>query len=197
MASNAPGVLTGDDDFGSTPTLFQKTGCPPQLAAEQKNGRVYLYNRDSIGAGPVQTIKLSEGEDAAHLPIPINEFIGVPAWSPDTQMLYVSNPTGTLDGAYVNGMVAFRMNASCRLEKAWNTVAGVKSFVVGTPTIANGVVYYPTGGANKVIAFNALTGQPLWNSDTALTRPVFTEPTVINGRLYVGSYDDKLHAWGL
>ncbi len=197
VASNAPGVLIGDDDFGSTPMLFQKPGCPPQLAVEQKNGSLYLYNRDSIASGPVQALKPSIGQDAVHLPAPVDEFIGVPAWSPDTQMLYLANPTGTPDGAYVNGMVAFRLNASCRLEKAWNTFAGVKSYVVGTPTVANGVVYYPAGGANRVYAFDALTGQPLWNSDTTLTRPVFTAPTVINGRVYVGSYDNKLHAWGL
>ena len=112
-------------------------------------------------------------------------------------MVFVSNPTGTVDGSYTNGMVAFRINSACMLEKAWNTTAGTKGYVVGTPTVANGVVYYADGGARKVHAFNAITGQELWNSGSTVASPMFTEPLVVNGKLFMGAYDNKLHAWGL
>ena len=80
-ASNAPGTLIVDDDFGSTPVLFQKSGCPPQFVTEQKNGYLYLYNRDAIATGFHQRIQIR----------PDGDFIGVPAYSPDTQMVYVPN----------------------------------------------------------------------------------------------------------
>jgi outer membrane protein assembly factor BamB len=190
-------VLIGDDDLGSTPMLFQAPNCPPQFAVEQKNGTVHLFDRNNIAAGPRQTLTLSEGSDEVHGDIPVHEFIGVPAYSPKLNMVFVSNPTGLPDGSYTNGMVGFRINSSCALTKSWNTTAGVKGFVVGTPTIANGVVYYADGGHDQVHAFNAQTGQELWNTGTTVTKPMFTEPLVINGKLYMGAYDNKLHAWGL
>ena len=124
VSYHAPRVFIGDDDFGSTPMLFQKPGCPPQLAAEQKNGSLHLYDRDNISAGPRQTLVLSEGGDFVRGGTPVSEFIGVPAYSPQLKMMFVSNPTGTPDGSYTNGMVAFRINSACVLEKAWNTTAG-------------------------------------------------------------------------
>lgn len=197
LAYNAPGVLVGDDDFGSTPTLFQKPGCPPQAVVEQKNGTVYLYDRATIGFGPVQALKIAQGEDATHTPTPVDEFIGVPAWSAKTKLVYIANPSGTADGTYTWGMNAFRITASCRLALQWQTRAGTQSYVVGTPTVAGDVVYYPSGAARKIYAFDATTGAPRWNSGSDIPAPVFTAPAVVNGRVYAGAYDNKLHAWGL
>ena len=113
-------------------------------------------------------------------------------------MVFVSNPTGTRRTATTRtGWSAYRINSSCALTKVWNTTAGAKGYVVGTPTVANGVVYYADGGHDQVHAFNAKTGQELWNSGTNVTKPMFTEPLVINGRLFMGAYDNKLHAWGV
>jgi outer membrane protein assembly factor BamB len=194
---NSPGVQIVDDDFGSTPMLFQKPGCPPQLAAEQKNGSLHLYDRDNIAAGPRQTLTLSVGGDYEHGTVPVHEFIGVPAYSPQLQMVFVSNSTGLPNGYYTHGMVAYRINSACAFTKVWNTTAGTKGYVVGTPTIANGVVYYADGAARKVHAFNAQTGQELWNSGSDVAAPMFTAPTVVNSKVFMGAYDNRLHAWGL
>lgn len=43
----APNNL-GDEDFGSTPLLFQPSGCRPLLAANSKDGRVLVYDRSSL-----------------------------------------------------------------------------------------------------------------------------------------------------
>ena len=67
-ASHAPGTLIIDDDFGSTPMLFHKPGCPPQFVTEQKNGYLYLYDRDTIATGYRQRIAVR----------PDGFFIGVP-----------------------------------------------------------------------------------------------------------------------
>jgi outer membrane protein assembly factor BamB len=197
VSGKALPVLIGDDDLGSTPMLFQKPGCPPQLAVEQKNGTLHLFDRDNIAGGPRQTLTLSLGGDFEHGTVPVHEFIGVPAYSPELQMVFVSNPTGLPNEYYKHGMVAYRINSACAFTKVWNTQAGTKGYIVGTPTVANGVVYYADGAHNQVHAFNARTGQELWNSGSAVNRPMFTEPLVINGKLFMGAYDNRLHAWGI
>jgi outer membrane protein assembly factor BamB len=197
VSGKALPVHIGDDDLGSTPMLFQAPNCPPQLIVEQKNGTVHLFDRDNLAAGPRQTLTLSQGGDMVHGGTPVHEFIGVTAYSPELNMVFVSNSTGIPNGYYTQGMVGYRINSSCALTKVWNTTAGVKGYVVGTPTVANGVVYYADGGHDQVHAFNARTGQELWNSGTDVTRPMFTEPLVINGKLFMGAYDNKLHAWGI
>jgi outer membrane protein assembly factor BamB len=197
VSGKALPVLIGDDDLGSTPMLFQAPNCPPQFTVEQKDGTVHLFDRDNIAAGPRQTLTLSEGSDEVHGDIPVHEFIGVTAYSPELNMLFVSNPTGLPNGYYTNGMVGYRINSSCALTKVWNTTAGVKGYVVGTPTVANGVVYYADGGHRQIHAFNARTGQELWNSGTDVGATMVTAPLVVNGMVFNGAYDNKLHAWGL
>jgi hypothetical protein len=181
-ASHWPGTLIGDDDFGSTPTLYQKSGCPPQLVTEQKNGNIYQYNRDSIGSGGRVVAKFGSW------------LIGVPAYSPATQTVYVVNPRSV--NFFAAGLVAFSIDGNCNLQYKWQRPANVG--VGSTPTVANGVVYYSGGFAGTIHAVSEATGQELWASkSTDLPRPVLATPVVVNGFLYAGSYDNRLHAWGL
>jgi hypothetical protein len=188
QAAHDPGPQMPDDDFGSTPVLFQKRGCPPQLVTEQKNGFLYLYDRDAIATGFRQRIAVSSGGD----------FIGVPAYAPQTQMVYVVNPHQPVGGAYTHGMLAFSVNSKCKLHLAWQTTVGDNGQNIGsTPTVANGVVYYGDGVHNTIHGFDASTGAPLWTSGTDVAGFVFAAPVVVNGQLFAGSYDQHLHAWGL
>lgn len=182
VAYNRPGFLQADDDFGSTPTLFQKPGCPPQLATQQKNGTLYLYDRDNIGAGPRQSIQTAEPND-----------INVPAWSSANQTLYVVN--WKPHGYFLSGLVAFHLNADCKLSLAWQTPLALT--IGSTPTIANGVVYLGGGVVNKVYALNADTGALLWSSGAEITGHPFAAPVMINGQLFVTAYDGNLRAYGL
>jgi outer membrane protein assembly factor BamB len=184
MASHSPQPTIKDDDFGSTPILFQKSGCPPQLVAEQKNGSLYLYDRDSISTGYRQRIAVAGGE-----------LIGVAAYSPQSQLVYVVNPAQSVDGTYKQGLLAFKLDSSCNLQLAWQSPAAVG--VGSTPTIANGIVYYTGGFAGTVHAVDANTGTELWVSKSEVQRPILATPIVVNGQLYAGAYDNHLHAWGL
>ncbi|TML93953.1 MAG: hypothetical protein E6G06_00040 [Actinobacteria bacterium] len=186
-ATHAPGTLIADDDFGSTPVLFQKPGCPPQFVTEQKNGYLYLYDRDAIATGFRQRIAIrSDGL-----------FIGVPAYSPVTQLVYVPNQGQTTGSPYTFGMLAFRLGAGCNLQLQWQTTAGTNGGISSTPTIANGVVYYADGNRGRIHAFDATTGTLLWSSGAEVGGQIFAAPIVVNGRLFAGSYDNHLHAWGL
>jgi outer membrane protein assembly factor BamB len=185
-AAHSPTPLIGDDDFGSTPLLFQQEGCPPQLVTMQKNGSVYLYDRDNIAAGFRQRIEFGQPN-----------LIGVAAYSPVTKYVYIMNNKGSANAQYVTGIAAFRTNASCNLELVWQTPVTVS--VAVTPTIANGIVYFSSGNVintAKVYAVNAETGQILWSSPT-IPAKAYATPAVVNGRVYVAAYDGKLRAYGL
>jgi hypothetical protein len=185
-SSDSPSVMIDDDDFGSTPVLFQKSGCPAQLAVLQKNGSLYLYDRDSIASGPRQRIALSNPEE-----------IGVVAYSSATQMVYAVNHSAS---NYKQGIVAFSFNSNCDLTLAWNTFIPVSGS--NAPMVAGNVVYVagdyvPNVSTHKVYALNAATGASLWNSGTVVAGDMFAQPIVVDGQLYAVAYDGKLYAWGL
>ena len=188
VASNYPG-LTGDDvDFGSTPVLFRRPGCEKQAVVENKSGVLVLYDAGSIGAGPVQTLKISDYVDGG-------ELIGVPAYSPVAHKVYVSSPTDLAGGPYVHGLLAFDVGSDCKLHLSWDKRAGPNGAVTSSPTVAGGVVYYGDGPGNRVFAYDAATGAPLWNSGTTIAGPVFGAPSVVGGRVFVGSWDGAVYAF--
>ncbi|HEY8318878.1 MAG TPA: PQQ-binding-like beta-propeller repeat protein [Amnibacterium sp.] len=183
-------TLTGRDvDFGATPTLIDLriTGCSLRLAAENKNGFLYIYNRDDIKAGPVETVPIANG--SAH-----NYFQGLPAYDRSSRTLYISNPG---DGGRRHGVVALRFGTNCRTTLLWNSVAGPTASPVSPPVVANGVVFYADGTGRTVHAFTATTGHKLWTSAAGLFGgPVFGAPLVFDGRVFVPSRGGTLHAFG-
>jgi outer membrane protein assembly factor BamB len=193
-AFHKPGVEIIDDDFGSTPVLFQKPGCPPQLVVEQKNGSLYLYDRASIATGFRQKISVLDPPEPGPGPHELG-LVGVPLYYPKTQMVYVVSRRDRTGGPYKQGLNAFTFNSDCLLVPAWQTPLFVG--IAATATIANDVVYVTGGNGGKVHALNAITGQPLWNSGTSAPNPIFAAPIIVKGRLYAGGYDEHLHAWGL
>src|SRR4051812_18503400 len=154
VAAHHPSLVGKDVDFGSTPTLYQAPGCPPQLAIENKSGVLFVYDRDAIDAGPVARLQLADVEG--------DEFVGMPAWSAATGDLYVSNSSDSSSGPYRHGMVALHVGADCQPALAWQTTAGPRESVVSTPSVANGVVYYGDGTGGHLRAFDAVTGEQLW-----------------------------------
>jgi outer membrane protein assembly factor BamB len=152
----------------------------------RKDGFLYVYDRDSIAAGPRQSIPMSGFPYA---------FIGLPAYAPTTNTLYVANPIARVPGFFVNGMVAFTVGTDCNLVLKWQTQAGTNVALVSSPTIANGVVYFGDGIGKHVRAFDAATGTALWDSGSDVAGNLFTAPVVIDGMLLAGGWDHHLHAW--
>ena len=187
VSANYPGVPPGDADFGATPLLFQRRGCPPQLAVGNKFGSFFVYDRDSISSGPVQRIGLGGSGFGQQ------GLIGVDAYWPATSTVYVSNPVAR--GGYRQGIVAFRVTARCRLAFEWSASHGPQG-IDSTPTVAAGVVYFGNGYGNEAVAFDARTGHLLWTSGRSLTGHAFAAPTVVNGKVYVTSYGGYLLAFG-
>ncbi|TAM73561.1 hypothetical protein EPN44_13555 [bacterium] len=198
LAANYPNLPASPDaDFGATPILYQGAGCPAQLAAMNKSGVLVVYNRASITGGPVQTIQMSpSGSDAGN-------FIGLPAFSPVTNMLYVGVPSDSPSGTYLHGLAALQIDsATCTLRLGWQQTFGPNASTLpydsprSPPSVANGVVYAGDGTGRHVWAFSAQSGQHLWDSGSTITGQTFTQPVVDGGHLFVSSYGGTIYAFG-
>ncbi len=184
LDQNYPGLHGIDVDFGGTPVLFRPAGCPAELAVPNKTGQLFVYRVDSLGVGPSQTIQMTGN------PGPYGLFIGLAAWSDAAQMLLVSDPGPSVAG-FTHGLVAFRPGPGS-LELAWQAAAGSNgSSPVSSPTVAGGVVYYGDGARDRVLAFDASSGKPLWSSGPAIDGPVFAPPVVSGRRLFVAAWSGK------
>jgi len=196
LAANAPVLAGVDTDFGATPMLYQPTNCPPQMAVMNKTGELFIYSRDaaSIASGPTQRIAVTQGV------APDGDFIGLPAYDPVSQQLFLGNPKDDLSGSYPHGLLAFGVAADCTVSLQWHQTVGMNA-VSGSdnpmipPMVANGVIYYATGNANSVFAFDT-AGNYLWDSGQQIGGSTFTSPTIVNGLLLVADYSGKLTAFG-
>lgn len=188
LGFNKPQLSGGDVDFGATPILYQAPACPAQLAAKNKSGVLFVYSRGHLSSGPTQRLQIAD----------VNHWLfnGIPAYSPVSKMLYVSNSSDSSAGTYRHGLVALSVLPDCTLGLAWQATVGLNLTSVSPPTVANGVVYFGDGPANTMFAFDAQTGLPLWNSGSTIAGPIFAAPSVVNGKLYVGAWDHNLYAFG-
>jgi PQQ-like domain len=194
-----------DLDFGDTPLVFapaSSSGCGTAmlLAAESKNGVLYLFNADNLDAGPTQTVQLGKlSDDGVNL--------GSPAYDPTRNLLYINNGSDSSSLSIDHGLVAFTLTSSCQLQLAWQDTIGPDDEADGPPsppTVANGVVYYadgpgsdctPVGNSGCGVttsdfnAYNASSGAMLFH--TTVGGPLFTPPVVVNGRVYITSWDGQ------
>jgi len=195
VAANAPGLTGADVDFGATPMLYQPLNCPPQMAAMNKTGELFVYNRAAanIASGPTQRIQTTQTADTGG-------FIGLPAYDPAYQRLYLGNPRNDTSGKYPHGLLAFQVTKDCTLALLWQRTIGFNiDQVPDNPTIppivANNIVYYSTGSASSVFAYSS-GGNYLWDSGQQITGGIFASPTVINGMLLIADYGGNLTAFG-
>jgi hypothetical protein len=189
LGANYPGLIGGDVDFGATPILYQAPGCPPQVAAKNKSGVFVVYTRGDVSSGPTQRLQVASVDDY--------QFNGIPAYSPRDRTIYIGNSSDTSDpqAPYRHGMVALKVQPDCSLALAWQKRVGPNFSSVSPPTVANGVVYYGDGYGNTEYAFDSTTGRMLWNSGASIGGGLYAAPTVVNGTLYVPSWDHAMYAF--
>jgi outer membrane protein assembly factor BamB len=186
---NTPSLVGSDVDFGATPILFRPAGCPVQLvAAKNKSGVLFVYTEGALSSGYRQRLQIASVNDW--------RFNGLPAWDPVTNMLYIGNSSDSSSGTFLHGMVALKAAANCTLSLAWQQPVGPSPASASSPTVANGVVFYGDGGGKREFAFNAATGSQLWNSGSTITGALYAAPMVVNGELFLASWDHRVYAFG-
>ncbi len=195
VAANAPSLIGADLDFGATPLLYQPTDCPAQMVVMNKSGALFLFNRASsdITAGPLQRIQVTRSAENGN-------FIGLPAFDPVSQQLYLGSPWDDVSWQYSHGLLAFGVSNGCALTLQWQQTIGLDvsqspNNPMIPPVVANGVVYYSTGAASSVFAYTS-KGNYLWDSGQQIVGGIIAAPTVVNGMLLVADYSGNLTAFG-
>jgi len=156
--SNDPGIAaTGDSDFGAAPLLFQPLACPPLAAMNNKNGTLYIWNRERLSAGPLVSIPLGDG---------IAAFVGSPGWSEAQQMIYSAQSVIRDDGnrKVGNGITAWHADPGCGFRPIWSRSLGDGN--QATPLVVGNTVFATGGRPGSFYGLRAGTGDVLWSYPT-------------------------------
>jgi outer membrane protein assembly factor BamB len=186
VSSDRPATIptVGDYDFGAAPVLFQPEGCPPLAAANNKDGELYVWDRNDLASGPL----FSEGVGTVSAP-----FVGAPSWSPRLRLLFDGATAVVRDGTnYGDGVTAFSVGADCAFTRAWSTVTGV-----GTqpPPLVLGDVLFADGGySGGFKALDAATGDVLWTFPT--TPATFAGPSAAGNLVLTADFSGVVRAFG-
>jgi outer membrane protein assembly factor BamB len=180
-ASHAPGMPSkGDFGFGSTPIVFTPTGCNSLVAAEGKDGVLYLWRRATLSAGPVQRLVLA---------FPATLY-GSPAWDPRTQQLFVTTTQGYAGAP--GGLDALAVTRNCTLRRVWTHSLGGQLSAI--PTVANNTVIVATG-TGQLRVYATATGRLLARRN--LGGAAFVAPTAVGGDVAVVTWNRKLMVFRL
>lgn len=194
IAFNRPDdvAIVEDSGFGAAPLLFQPAGCPPLAAANAKNGRVYIWNRQDLAAGPLWSARVGPGELGA-------SFLGQPSYSPELEMFFISAARDYDDEGAIrtfDAVVGFKIGPRCELpERPTWTAPGVGRGPKSPPLVVGDVVFVPGGFDRNAFALSALTGEVLWT--VGLPGAVLAPIAFAGDEVLVGDSAGNLHAFGL
>lgn len=195
LAADRPDTLPGevdDADFGSTPLLFQPPGCPPLAAAFAKNGDVYVWLRDSLASGPIWSFYGGPSDIS-------NAFVGEPSYSPELNMLIVSDGRAyDSQGAitHFDAVTAFAVGPGCSLPDAPTWTAPDIGRGPKAPALIVGNLAFVVGGYQPgVFALDVTTGAVEWS--TSFAAAVLAPPAFGDDQVYIGDTSGALAAIGV
>jgi outer membrane protein assembly factor BamB len=194
FASNRPEEIpfVEDNDFGAAPLLFQPPGCPPLAAANAKNGRVYIWNRNDPGAGPIWSARVGPDDLGS-------AFIGQPSYSASLNMFFVSDARDyDAEGAVrmLDAVVGFAVGTGCAFpERPTWTTPGLGRGPKTPPLIVDDLVFVPGGFDHDAFALDARTGKTLWT--VGLPGAVLAPIAFADKKVLVADATGMLHAFGL
>jgi outer membrane protein assembly factor BamB len=175
----------GDRDWGTTPTLMTDSGHRQLIAAANKNGFLYAFDRNNLAGGPIW-----------------QDHIAIGGALPSSGQGSVSN--GVFDGTnlyYAGGITAVGGQTYRGSVRAIDPATGRYVWERGLPavplaalTMANGELVSPTydfAGRAGLWAINAATG----NVDYANPGSFFAPPTIADGLLFEGDVNGNFTAY--
>jgi outer membrane protein assembly factor BamB len=170
----------GDFGFGSTPVIFRSRVCGSLVAAEGKDGAVYLWRTSKLAAGPVQRLVLA---------FPATLY-GSPAWDPITQQLFLTTSQGY--SGVPGGLSALALTKGCKLRVGWTKKLGGQLSAI--PTVVNNTVVVATGTGHLRV-YAAATGRLVTNRE--VRGAVFAAPMAIGRDVAVVTWTSKLMVYRL
>ncbi len=179
--ANVPRV--DDYDFGAAPLLFQPPGCPALAAANDKDTFLYVWNRRNLAGGPIFQTTIENGTAP---------FVGAPAWSPRTGLLYDAGAKILLGNQVASGGVtAIRVGPRCTFVPVWRTAFG--SGTQPAPLLLGDAVFATGGDAGGFAALDARTGRIVWSFAT--DAPTFAPPIALGRAVIAADYGGVVRAF--
>jgi hypothetical protein len=173
-----------DSDFSTTAIFFKDAGGRRLLAAINKNGYAYAFDRARFPAGPLW-----------------KQFIAVPGDDPlmgDSSVstgtfgqgrLYLAGGHAIVNGIGYQGAVRALDPATGKF--LWqHPTSGT---VFGALAYTNGLIIDGAGPTLEVLS--ATTGERLYSYETDGT--IYSAPSVSHGKIFIGSTDGYVYAFGL
>jgi polyvinyl alcohol dehydrogenase (cytochrome) len=181
QAPDAPGL--DDEDWSTTPTLFSDSAGDALVAAADKAGYVYAFDRSDISAGPLWQNSIATGGDCPEC------GDGTASSGAFGQgLLFAAGGNGIINSVPVSGSI----RALDPATGVFHWQYGTSRAVVAALAYANGLVV--AGAGSTLTVLNAATGALLYSyqAATSFTGP----PSIANGRLFTGGMDGTIYAFG-
>ena len=173
-----------DSDFGTSTTLFADANGGNLVAAINKNGEAYAFNRASLASGPVWQQNIAVGGDC-----PTCGISSVSSAAFGDGQLYMAGNLGNINGTEHPGTVRALNPATGAY--IWQHAA--PGSVIGALAYDNGMVI--DGGGSALEVLNATTGARLYSYDTG--SQIYAGPSVAGGVIYTGNTAGQVLAFAL
>ena len=165
-----------DLDFVGSPVVADRPGCGPLVLGMDKNGQVFGWRANDLARGPLWTVDLEPFD-------PANPVLSQLAYDPSRSAAYAV--TGTQ-------AVKIDIRADCSAAVAWKVPLKTDS-LNGSPTVAGGTVWFTLSGTPSLVGLDAGTGRRV--AIRPLPGLTVAAPTVLDGRLIVGTFTGQLVAF--
>jgi len=171
--------------FATMPVVFSM-GEREMVAAATTDGRVFLLDASSLGGAnhqvPVAVSSTTSGSAPSALA----------TWEDEAGTRWILVPT---TGAQ-SGIAALKVQGNT-LTAGWTSATALAS--PSAPIVVNGVVFAMNQGSGttpaRLYAFNAMTGQEIWNSGQSITAPSTTPLWSMSGQVHVATTDGVVYAF--
>ena len=177
-----PIALFDDDaDWGSSPMLFQAPDGRQLVAANGKDGVMYVLSRPDLSL--VWEYKIATDCDS---PLVGCGSISTPAF--DGQTIYTGAGTSDAVNSPPGAVYAFDPAA-----QAPRWVYAARGVVLAPVTITPGLVFAATTKGLSIL--DAGTGAELWNDQSTIG--IYSQPVVSNGTIFATYVNGDVAAWGI
>jgi outer membrane protein assembly factor BamB len=177
-------AAVNDSDWGDTPLLFVDASGHPRIAAINKNGVLYAFDRNNLAAGPVWTSTVAIG---GQCPLCGDGSVSSGAFA--AGRIYFAGGMTTLNGSGFTGAV-----------RALDPGDGHAIWQHGSPAPVIPAIAYADGfvvdGAGRYLeVLDAGSGSRLYSA--MLPATFYAPPSVANGTIFVATTDGSVSAFRL
>ena len=108
------------------------------------------------------------------------------------RMMSSINSSTSLGQLLASSRLARDQTLRCQKRKVWS-FSNKGSWVISSPAVLDGKVYFATSDTGLLHAFDAKSGAPLFSLDLKHW-PMFSSPAIAGGTLYIGTHQGRLNA---